>query len=241
VPAGSLPTVSHPSSPNAARFHHPVLQSSTSHSSSVLSRADALLDSLPVVHSSHCLRGEGGAAAVGLLQRRRYRSQLLSSLLTQLVDSGDVQTVCCLLTALYPAGGLEGLAAETLRRWYAAYVDQLTRLQLFSSAAETMRACDDVLQLQRSAKSSQQLSLMCARCRRGGEFGERGPYCLHCRQTMSLCALCQLPVRGVFAWCQGCGHGGHAQHMQQWFSEFSLCPTGCLHRCVDELTTATDD
>lgn len=55
--------------------------------------------------------------------------------------------------------------------------------------------------------------------------------------ALSVCVCSQLTVFGVHVWCQGCGHGGHMDHMQDWFSKNSVCPSGCLHRCEESLTT----
>ena len=76
---------------------------------------------------------------------------------------------------------------------------------------------------------------MCGECRKGCEPSDVGCYCGYCGSGMSVCSVCELLVRGLYVWCQGCGHGGHAEHMADWFSTSRVCPTGCMHRCVDEL------
>ena len=244
----------------AAVKHHPVHQTSLLHSTAQLSRQSILLDTLPIVHLSHVHRAVPPSASdvsttsapprssptpprvrssvVSPLSRQSVRSVVLRALLTQLIDGGDVQTCCCVLVVV--GGGAGGgraklrLPVDVTRRWYYGYIDVLHRLKLFSEAADMGRLCGDAQLGSRNTKSTS-IALTCAHCRKASEPGEQGPYCTHCHAVMSACALCEMPVRGPYVWCQGCGHGGHAQHMVEWFAQYALCPTGCLHQCVEAL------
>jgi len=45
------------------------------------------------------------------------------------------------------------------------------------------------------------------------------------------CSICTNSVRGLFTVCFLCGHGGHLNCLMDWFSEQSVCPTGCGCSC----------
>lgn len=55
--------------------------------------------------------------------------------------------------------------------------------------------------------------------------------CRSCNSYAFQCSICTNSVRGLFTVCFSCGHGGHFEHLMQWFSEHSVCPTGCGCKC----------
>ena len=55
--------------------------------------------------------------------------------------------------------------------------------------------------------------------------------CQNCKTFAFKCSICTNPVRGLFTVCLSCGHGGHFEHMTSWFSQQSVCPTGCGCPC----------
>ena len=174
------------------------------------------------------------------LELPSHLSALLLALLTQLVDAGDAQTCCSVLIVLAASAHsqplLATLPAARLRHFFFHYVDRLHRLRLFTEATAVHQLTPPHL-LSPSNQHHTGVGLMCGECGRGSEAGDEGCYCSSCGSGMSACSVCELLVRGLYVWCQGCGHGGHADHMADWFSTSRVCPTGCMHRCVDELAS----
>ncbi|KAG7207480.1 hypothetical protein KM043_009113 [Ampulex compressa] len=62
----------------------------------------------------------------------------------------------------------------------------------------------------------------------------RGPQCLNCKRLALQCVICHISVRGPSNFCILCGHGGHTQHLAAWFTNETLCPTGCGCCCLQE-------
>lgn len=52
-----------------------------------------------------------------------------------------------------------------------------------------------------------------------------------CNRNAWQCSICTNSVRGLFTVCFLCGHGGHLKCLMDWFSEQSVCPTGCGCSC----------
>ena len=175
------------------------------------------------------------------LEVASHLSALLLALLTQLIEVGDAQTCCSLLVVLSRSVArqsiVSSLPAERLRCFFFHYIDRLHRLRLFSQATAVHQLTPSQL-LSPSNQHNTSVGLTCGDCKRGCEASDEGCYCSHCGSGMSVCSVCELLVRGLYVWCQGCGHGGHAEHMEEWFSTSRVCPTGCMHRCVDELVSS---
>ena len=64
------------------------------------------------------------------------------------------------------------------------------------------------------------------------ELSPNTKVCNNCNSYAFKCSICTNPVRGLFTVCFICGHGGHLDHVRQWFSENSVCPTGCGCSCI---------
>ncbi|XP_076671649.1 WD repeat domain 59 isoform X3 [Andrena cerasifolii] len=62
----------------------------------------------------------------------------------------------------------------------------------------------------------------------------RGPQCISCKRLALECVICHISVRGPSNFCIFCGHGGHTQHLATWFTNETLCPTGCGCYCLQE-------
>jgi hypothetical protein len=56
--------------------------------------------------------------------------------------------------------------------------------------------------------------------------------CPTCNVYAFQCSICTNSVRGLYTVCFLCGHGGHFEHLMQWFSEQTVCPTGCGCSCT---------
>ncbi len=57
-------------------------------------------------------------------------------------------------------------------------------------------------------------------------------FCQHCKDFAFRCSICDNAVRGLFTFCEICKHGGHLNHIVDWFSNKTLCPTGCGCLCT---------
>jgi hypothetical protein len=57
-------------------------------------------------------------------------------------------------------------------------------------------------------------------------------YCERCRDFAFRCSICDTAVRGLSTFCEECHHGGCFSHIVSWFSQNSLCPTGCGCNCT---------
>ncbi|CAL1528069.1 unnamed protein product [Lymnaea stagnalis] len=64
----------------------------------------------------------------------------------------------------------------------------------------------------------------------------RGAQCHRCKYPALRCSICHIGVRGLSIICLACGDGGHTSHMMTWFSQQSVCPTGCGCVCLQENT-----
>jgi len=227
-------------------YNSALLQPTSSAVSAVMPNdQQILLDALPVIHLSHCYSNSNriavaadgkeasrSSAASDLLSSSSFRSSLLISLLDQLIEAGDVQSCCCLLTVVgVSASSTSSLPRDRIQHWYWSYLELLQRLGLFSSVVEMMQNCGDD-KLQEMNTKSTTISLICLSCRKPST--ELGSYCHNCHSALSRCSICDLPVNGLFVWCQGCGHGGHQQHLQQWFQTEETCPAGCQHHCIQQ-------
>eukprot|EP00117_Sycon_ciliatum_P006615 scpid23107/ scgid10081/ WD repeat-containing protein 24 len=155
-------------------------------------------------------------------------SPVVSDMLHFYAYQGNVQLTVSILLVLGEKG--KSLIDTTQQeQWYQAYVDLLSRYQLWTVSALVIRLCPlkaiNQLNLESTAVATQ-----CGICTKM-VMKKGSSYCDNCHKVSSLCIVCHQAVRGVYAWCQGCGHGGHLEHMREWFQASSWCPTGCGHKC----------
>ncbi|KAH9507691.1 GATOR complex protein wdr59 [Bulinus truncatus] len=62
----------------------------------------------------------------------------------------------------------------------------------------------------------------------------RDVQCHVCKYPALRCSVCNMSVRGLSEVCLACGHGGHIIHMMEWFTQQSVCPSGCGCKCLQE-------
>ena len=178
------------------------------------------------------------------------RRELLSSVVEELLEEGDVQNCVALFEVVSSTGGgmvgetladLVDLPSERVRECYVGYLEILHRLEQWEAANELVGQVEDKY-IQQLYATNTNTYAACTACRRpigpgaveaseSTSGASSSPWCGKCRALVSQCALCLQPVRGVYVWCPGCGHGGHAAHLQEWFAGNKECPTGCGHRC----------
>lgn len=184
-----------------------------------------------------------------------FQSRLVETLLEHRIERGDVQ--CCVaimsllkefhvplldcMERLENAGKIgKDCGGHTLldrvKQWYWSYIDLLQRHELYSHASEIIQLCNDP-DLKKMNQKSTTVSLICPVCKHPSQTCGNACTSKGCSKTrMTNCSICNEPVTGVYVWCQGCGHGGHMQHMHDWFDMHAVCPTGCLHKCVNLMT-----
>jgi len=75
---------------------------------------------------------------------------------------------------------------------------------------------------------------LCPRCQLPVMSGSN--FCGQCKDFAFRCSICMNAVRGLFTVCLICGHGGHVDHLRLWFSEHTVCPTGCGCSCLFNLS-----
>ncbi|KAF8334603.1 uncharacterized protein EI90DRAFT_3288120 [Cantharellus anzutake] len=132
------------------------------------------------------------------------------------IASGNIQlaaTVCIV------AGGkiFDNKQIEDL---CATYVEVLTRLRLFSSAAR-VRKFSKLEGICMASMLDTDIHMACAKCRkaflvpvhiaRNRENSGLFQYCKNCRKDKARCSICHLPVKGLLFFCQSCSHGGHQE------------------------------
>jgi len=138
---------------------------------------------------------------------------------------GEVQT--CVAVSLVLGDKLK-VEPELMSRWVVAFLEQLSRLQLWTASNEVIKASRDPnIRLVNTASTT--IHTSCPRCLK--PLYKAGYACESCKKATNGCSVCNQPVKGLYAWCQGCGHGGHLQHMEEWFSKNTACPLGCGHLC----------
>jgi hypothetical protein len=195
-------------------------------------------------HASEENRANGTAAADGPRSSQHAIQWLwrdvVADFLRQCVECGDSQhcVAMCEIVKTWEkeqcadSTGKEawhrGLGVEEwqVREWYMSYIELLHRLQLWEVATDLINTSDDIAVAEQNRKGTG-VHTACSAC-----STLSGPHCRcpKCSSVVSECSLCLQPVRGLFVWCPGCSHGGHLPHMQEWFSEQSVCPTGCGHK-----------
>ncbi|RXG55744.1 WD repeat-containing protein 24 [Armadillidium vulgare] len=112
-----------------------------------------------------------------------------------------------------------------VEHWFMSYIDILHRLRLWNTATEIIQHAS----IQNRYQHSTSCEAQCGNCGQSISYGKK--FCKKCGSIPSRCAVCHCAVQGLFVWCQGCSHGGHLMHLFEWFSENTVCPTGCGHEC----------
>ena len=151
---------------------------------------------------------------------------LICKILMYYVESGDVQTTCCMYLVVHK---LISIPNEQTIKWYSGYLEILYQLQLWTIATEFLNDCHDS-KIREVNKQSTTVNVNCGSC--GKSSLTLKSYCDYCKSLFNTCCLCHQPVKGAYVWCHGCGHGGHAGHLEQWFKGHVECPTGCGHACT---------
>jgi hypothetical protein len=170
-----------------------------------------------------------------------------NELLTDLLDFGDCQhfVACCevfrgaLRNGAMLTSVCKGISEMRIREGYVAYLEMLTRLQLFNAASEIIKKSSDQYLMQLS-RQGVIIRSACGKC--GKEIGEVTTasglgWCVKCKRCSSLCIFCHQPVLGVIQWCPVCGHGGHVECMKMWFKNSVTCASGCGHQCIMNMNT----
>eukprot|EP01034_Spumella_vulgaris_P025777 gene25777-32269_t len=183
------------------------------------------------------LRGAGSSHLKGDLP---FAIEVIASLLSELLEGGDSQHFVVMCEVLRKASVLDEVCLRgkitefRVRRTYLAYLDLLTKLQLFCEANEIIKASADSY-ISSLSKQGAEIHTRCAKC--GKELTEKSStaWCLKCARCVCMCMLCNKPVRGLLHWCPVCGHGGHLECTKKWFKLYNTCPTGCGHDCCSSM------
>lgn len=159
---------------------------------------------------------------------------VVENILRFFAAEGDVQTSVSLLVVLGDRIGsstdhLSTIDETTQEKWFLAYIDLLSRFQLWSVATQVTRL-SRVPNIQQLNQNSTNVNLCCGSC--GKVNHGIGPFtCKNCNTDTCVCAVCNETVHGLYAWCEGCSHGGHLLHLKDWYDTHTSCPTGCGHQC----------
>jgi hypothetical protein len=170
-----------------------------------------------------------------------FSLEIIAGLLNELLEGGDSQHFVLVCETLRCAGILSAvlaaadISAHRIRSIYLAYVELLTKLELFREANRIVKSSDDD-QISSLSKKDVEMRIKCGRCKK--DLKKKAPsaasatvWCENCRCCVSKCSLCDLPVTGLLQWCPVCSHGGHLSCLRKWFSRYNCCPTGCAHQC----------
>lgn len=152
---------------------------------------------------------------------------IVIDMLYEYVDEGDVQMAVSVVIVL--GDKLKGYIDEsTIEAWLLAYVELLSRFQLWNITAQVIQL-SGVPSVSCLSQQSTVVHTLCGTCRK--PLTRFGWYCDRCKAVPGACSICHEPVHGSYVWCQGCDHGGHLHHMKDWFLVEQQCPTGCGHLC----------
>ncbi|KAL7643630.1 UNVERIFIED_CONTAM: hypothetical protein RMT77_005613 [Armadillidium vulgare] len=153
---------------------------------------------------------------------------LVIDVLQYYANLGDVQMSVTLIIVL--GDRIKNFIDEAVvEHWFMSYIDILHRLRLWNTATEIIQHASWLPQVQNMYQHSTSVKLQCGNCGQSISYGKK--FCKKCGSIPSRCAVCHCAVQGLFVWCQGCSHGGHLMHLFEWFSENTVCPTGCGHEC----------
>ncbi|EJU02994.1 hypothetical protein DACRYDRAFT_99424 [Dacryopinax primogenitus] len=195
----------------------------TSRSSKKLTASPAAVD-LALDGSRHRQGWTREKEIIDAEQRIRDRGwEVMRTMFEGMMLEGDVQT--CAVMAI--VAGEELVKDQTrIVRLVVAYLEVLSRLLLFTAAAE-VRKYFKAPEVQEDTNSNTRFDSSCARCRKAlrGEALPRGTqgnpgnylYCKNCHRMASRCAICHLPSKGLFFLCPTCGHGGHEECYRDYY------------------------
>ncbi|KZT53225.1 WD40 repeat-like protein [Calocera cornea HHB12733] len=157
-------------------------------------------------------------------QRIRQKGwEVMRTVYEGMLQEGDVQT--CAVMGIITGDELVKEEGKVVRI-VSAYLEMLSRLQLFTAAAE-VRKYFQAPEVQDVTNSGTQFDSSCARCKKAlrgeklsrGSLGNAGnyAYCKDCNRAASRCAICHLPSKGLFFLCPTCGHGGHEECFKDYY------------------------
>ncbi|KIM74206.1 hypothetical protein PILCRDRAFT_711720 [Piloderma croceum F 1598] len=148
----------------------------------------------------------------------------LRDALRRFADEGDVQ-MCSMLATVAP----QELKIEKRRvaRFLESYIDILTHLQLYTSAAY-VRKYSEIEDVRAITRLETTIYTSCGRCRKAmvipptslksTSHKGRYSYCRSCQQSIQ-CSICHLPVRTLLLQCSVCAHGGHQECYRRYYME----------------------
>jgi hypothetical protein len=157
-------------------------------------------------------------------------SRLIEFILRFFAGEGDVQSCVSFLIVLGERISFNEIDELTQEKWFTAYIDLLSRFQLWSVATQVIRL-SKIPNINALNQNSTNVNLCCGVC---GKLNHgNGPFtCKNCNTKTCVCAVCQKVVNGLYAWCEGCSHGGHLFHLKDWYDKNTKCPLeGCTHEC----------
>ncbi|KZO96812.1 WD40 repeat-like protein [Calocera viscosa TUFC12733] len=157
-------------------------------------------------------------------QRIRQKGwEVMRTVYEGILLEGDVQT--CAVMGIIVGDELVQESGKVVKI-VTAYLEMLSRLQLFTAAAE-VRKYFQAPEVQDATNSGTQVDSSCARCKKAlrgeplsrGSLGNPGnyAYCKNCNRTASRCSICHLPSKGLFFLCPTCGHGGHEECYRDYY------------------------
>ncbi|TFK37938.1 hypothetical protein BDQ12DRAFT_713152 [Crucibulum laeve] len=162
-------------------------------------------------------------------EERKIREMCWSALrqaLEDFADEGDIQ-MCAILSVITP----EELHIPKWRvtRFLESYIDLLTRVKLYTSAAYLRKYCHDE-EVRSASLMETTIYTSCGKCRKplmkpAGtstlQAAVRGgyAYCLACKSACVVCAICRLPVRALLFQCSVCNHGGHQACYRRYYMQ----------------------
>ena len=160
----------------------------------------------------------------------RKNEKVVEHILRYFAAEGDVQSCVSLLLVLGERISFNEIDELTQEKWFTAYIDLLSRFQLWSVATKVI-TLSKIPNINGLNQNSTNVNLCCGVC---GKLNHgTGPFiCKNCNTNTCVCVVCQEVVYGLYAWCEGCSHGGHLLHLKDWYDNNTKCPlNGCTHEC----------
>ena len=160
-------------------------------------------------------------------------TNIIRDTLKQFAEHGDVQTAVCMYMVLLRSKTNFKILIDdpTLEYWLNCYIELLQRMKLFNNATALIKMCAFIPEIYNMTHQSTTVLSNCTTCNKALSRSQGSWWCERCQKTPNLCCICLKLVKGLFVWCQGCSHGGHLKCLKSWFSDNTICPTGCGHYC----------
>ncbi|KAF9475478.1 hypothetical protein BDN70DRAFT_883675 [Pholiota conissans] len=163
---------------------------------------------------------------------KRFRETTLGALkgaLEEFADEGDVQM--CAMLALVSPKELD-ISQSRVERFLDSYIELLSRLRLYTSAAYLRKYCD-IEDIRKPTMLETTIYTSCGKCRKPllrpagtvkGTTACKGgfSYCLACKQSCMMCSICRLPVRALLFHCSVCNHGGHQDCYRRYYFQHPM-------------------